>query len=285
VVKKLKNIGDLSFDSRNINKGTEKGGELLKKSLQEVGAGRSVLADMNGVLIAGNKTIEQAAAAGINKIRVVQTTGDEIVVVQRTDIDINSADGAKMKILDNTVSKHNYLEDAEVSEAICEEVQIDGVEYGLMPAKIDVEEDNFVPNILITPITEPGDIYELNGHRFTCGSSTDPEVVKKTLAGAKPILMVTDPPYGVKYDPTWRHTAGIINSSRQGKVQNDDIVDWTSAYMLFPGSITYVWHGDRHARQVAENLETCGFDIVCQIIWNKQQMVFSGGDYHWKHEP
>lgn len=131
MVKKIKNIGDLKFDSKNINKGTELGGELLKKSLKEVGAGRSVLADMNGVLIAGNKTIEQAAGAGISKIRVVQTTGDEIVVVQRTDIDINSPDGAKMKILDNTVSKHNYLEDAKVSEAICEEVKIDPAEYGL----------------------------------------------------------------------------------------------------------------------------------------------------------
>lgn len=131
MVKKIKNIGDLKFDSKNINKGTERGGELLKKSLQEVGAGRSVLADMNGVLIAGNKTIEQAAGAGISKIRVVQTTGDEIVVVQRTDIDINSVEGAKMKILDNTVSKHNYLEDAEISEAICEEVHLEPAEYGL----------------------------------------------------------------------------------------------------------------------------------------------------------
>ena len=54
------------------------------------------------------------------------------------------------------------------------------------------------------PITVLGDIYELNGHRLVCGDSTLPEYVEKCLAGAEPVLMVTDPPYGVNYDPSWR---------------------------------------------------------------------------------
>jgi hypothetical protein len=131
MAKKIKKIEDLSFDSRNINLGSEKGNALLHKSLQEVGAGRSVLADKNGVLIAGNKTIEAAGQVGITKIKVVETKGDEIIVVQRTDLDINSETGTKMKILDNTVSKHNYVEDCEVVEIICEEYEISAAEYGL----------------------------------------------------------------------------------------------------------------------------------------------------------
>lgn len=284
--KKIRGLKDLSFDNKNINQGSEFGSALLTKSLTEVGAGRSVLADKNGVLIAGNKTVEAFGAVGNTKIRVVETTGDELVVVQRTDLDINSVEGAKMKVLDNTVSKHNYIEDAAVAEAICEEYDLNKAELGLTAdVEQEAQEDGFDAVPPLNPITVLGDVYELNQHRISCGSSTDADVVNKTLDGAKPILMVTDPPYGVNYDPTWRHSAGIINSRRQGKVQNDDKASWVEVYSLFSGDITYVWHGDRHAKTVAEDLEKSGFDIVCQIVWNKQQIVLSRGDYHWKHEP
>jgi hypothetical protein len=131
MAKKIKKISDLVFDKKNINKGSEYGTYLLEKSLKELGAGRSVLADKNGVLIAGNKTVEKFHEIGMDKIKVVETDGNELVVVQRVDLDINSPEGAKMKILDNTVSKHNYIEDVEVAEVVCEEFEIEAVEFGL----------------------------------------------------------------------------------------------------------------------------------------------------------
>jgi DNA modification methylase len=285
-LKKIKKITDLQFDDENINKGSEFGSSLLAKSLQEVGAGRSVLADKNGVLIAGNKTIEQASQLGMTKIKVVETKGDELVVVQRTDLDIKYKLGAKMKILDNTVSRHNYVEDADVALAVCEEFSIDGADLGLMPLDVqEAEEDGFVTTPPLKPITKSGDIYELNQHRFTCGDSCDRPTVEKTLAWCSPVLLITDPPYGVNYDPAWRQKMGISKSNRVGKVQNDDRCSWREAYSLFSGEVAYVWHASRNAKTVAEDLEVCGFKIVCQIIWNKQQIVLSRGDYHWKHEP
>lgn len=126
-----KKIHELKFDEKNINKGTEYGNALLEKSLREVGAGRSILIDKNGVIIAGNQTAAKAGELGIEDVIVVPTDGKSLIAVQRMDIDINSPDGAKMKILDNTVSKHNYIEDAEVMEAICEEYEIEQSQYGL----------------------------------------------------------------------------------------------------------------------------------------------------------
>jgi len=114
---------------------------------------------------------------------------------------------------------------------------------------------------------------------------TDVRVVERLLGDDKVDMTFTDPPYGVNYDPTWRHRVGINDSERVGKVDNDGRIDWTQSYSLAPCDICYVWHGGRHAAEVAENLESCGYSIVCQIVWNKQQMVFSRGDYHWKHEP
>ena len=94
------NIEDLKQDSRNFNKGSEQGQELMERSFKEMGAGRSILIDRNGNIIAGNKSQKAAIAAGIKKVRIVETTGDELVAVKRTDVDIDSAEGRKMAYLD-----------------------------------------------------------------------------------------------------------------------------------------------------------------------------------------
>jgi hypothetical protein len=97
--------------------------------------------------------------------------------------------------------------------------------------------------------------------------------------------MVTDPPYGVKYNPKWRHRAGVNKSSRVGQVRNDERADWAEAWALFPGTIAYVWHGALHATTVADSLIHRGFTIRSQIIWAKERLVIGRGDYHWQHEP
>jgi DNA modification methylase len=102
--------------------------------------------------------------------------------------------------------------------------------------------------------------------------------------------MVTDPPYGVEYDPAWRQRAaeqGLLAyaTRRVGKVANDDRVDWREAWALFPGNVIYCWHAGRHASSVQASIESSGFEIRCQIIWAKPHFPISRGHYHWRHEP
>ncbi len=66
--------------------------------------------------------------------------------------------------------------------------------------------------------------------------------------------MVTDPPYGVEYDPSWRNQTGAAKTKRTGKVLNDDRADWREAWALFTGDDAYVRHGALHAATVAESL-------------------------------
>jgi len=142
-----------------------------------------------------------------------------------------------------------------------------------------------VPELGKTAISRLGDVWRLGPHRLLCGDCTDPSLVEKALAGAKPQLMVTDPPYGVEYDPKWRHRAGVNVSKRVGKVDNDDRADWREAWALFPGDAVYVWHAALHATTVAESLAASGFQIRSQIVWAKDRLVLGRGDYHWQHEP
>jgi DNA modification methylase len=148
----------------------------------------------------------------------------------------------------------------------------------------NTDEDE-IPPLVAKAVSRAGDVWLLGKHRLICGDSTDPNVVGRLLTNAKPQLMVTDPPYGVNYDPEWRHRAGVNKSKRIGKVSNDEQADWGEAWALFPGRIAYVWHGALHAGTVAESLTKNDFSIRAQIIWAKERLVIGRGDYHWQHEP
>ena len=142
-----------------------------------------------------------------------------------------------------------------------------------------------VPELPVAPVSALGDAWLLGKHRLICGDCIDPLVVDRALGGVRPHLMVTDPPYGVAYDPAWRNRAGLGNTKRTGKVENDHRADWREAWALSPGAVAYVWHGALHAATVAESLEACEFKIRAQIIWAKDRLVLGRGDYHWQHEP
>jgi hypothetical protein len=87
-----------------------------------------------------------------------------------------------------------------------------------------------VPEPPVVPVSRLGDVWLLGRHRLVCGDCTDSAVVSAGLNGARPHLMVTDPPYGVEYDPAWRNeTLEGSRTARTGKVQNDDRADWTEA--------------------------------------------------------
>lgn len=142
-----------------------------------------------------------------------------------------------------------------------------------------------VPAPPATPASRPGDLWVLGKHRLICGDATNAADVARLLDGVSPHLLVTDPPYGVNYDPAWRGKLHGSEGLATGKVTNDDRADWREAWALFPGDVAYVWHGALHASTVAASLEAAGFAIRSQIVWDKTRLVIGRGDYHWQHEP
>jgi DNA modification methylase len=133
--------------------------------------------------------------------------------------------------------------------------------------------------------TRTGQVWLLGKHRLLCGDATRQHDVERAYGPLRPLVMVTDPPYGVSYDPSWRakHTGGKNYSL--GKIVNDWRWDWTAAYRLFVGDVAYVWHGGLHSGDVQRSLADAGFRLRAQIIWAKHSPVFSRGHYHWQHEP
>jgi DNA modification methylase len=140
------------------------------------------------------------------------------------------------------------------------------------------------------PASRAGDVWSLGPHRLVCGDSTNPEIVALALDGAAPHLMVTDPPYGVSYDPAWRGSEiserrGHRPTGAFGRVVNDDRADWREAFKHFAGDVAYVWHSSLHASEVQASLRAVGFGVRSQIVWDKCRLIISRGHYHWRHEP
>jgi len=282
---------DLKPDPQNANRGTDRGRTALAESLRAYGAGRAVLIDRKGRIIAGNKTVEQAKALGI-PLRVVKTDGRHLIAVQRDDLDLAVDPRAKaLAIADNRVGELDLEWDVDMLK----QLRADGLDLSAFWTEQEFDalfgdttdgltDENAAVEPGPTDIVR-GELVVLGRHRLLCGDATSAGDVAYLLSGATPVLMTTDPPYGVSYDPAWRHRVNPTQRTAVGRVANDDRSDWTAAWQLFPGAIAYVWHAALKAPTVAADLETAGFTIRSQIIWQKQHFALSRGDYHWAHEP
>ena len=128
--KELIDIEELRQDTLNFNKGTYEGEVLIKKSLERFKAGRSVLIDKNNNIIAGNKTVQAASTMGM-KVRVIETTGEELVAVKRTDIDLDSKEGRELALADNRTAQINLAWDEPNLEVAALQFGLDASDFGL----------------------------------------------------------------------------------------------------------------------------------------------------------
>jgi len=108
-------------DPQNANKGTVRGRGMVERSLQQYGAGRSVLVDRNGVIIAGNKTAEIAQELGI-PVTVIESDGTTLYAIKRTDLDMATDDAAKaLGVADNRASETGLEWDPDVLQSFMDD--------------------------------------------------------------------------------------------------------------------------------------------------------------------
>ncbi|MGC4026246.1 MAG: site-specific DNA-methyltransferase [Mesorhizobium sp.] len=263
--------------------------DQIATSMAEWGFTMPVLVNEKNEIIAGHGRILAAARLGYDTVPVMVARGwserqikayriadNKLALNAAWDVTLLSAELSELSGLESLIG---FSED--------ELVQL------LAHGNSGLTDPDEVPPLPDEPVTQPGDLWVCGNHRILCGDSTKAEDVGRLLRQAKPNLMVTDPPYGVQYDPSWRNKAArtsasmgnrAIGAGARGKVENDDRADWRDAWELFPGDVAYVWHAALHAATVAEGLLASGFVIRSQIIWDKTRLIIGRGDYQWRHE-
>lgn len=256
----------------------------LAASIREFGFIVPCIIDKDNVIIAGHGRVEGAKEAGHRLAPCIRAEH------------LTEAQVKAFRLMDNRVSQDaSWLDDIladelKALESLDFDLSLTGFDdkelQALLIDEAELARAEETPPVPENPVTVKGDVWVLGKHRIVCGDSTVATDVEKCLNGVKPHLMVTDPPYGVSYDPSWRAKLATQKPGTSlGTVKNDDRSDWTEAWQLFPGSIAYIWHGGLHSGSVLSSIEACGFQVRSQIIWVKQGFVFGRSDYHWQHEP
>lgn len=206
-------LSDLSQDKRNANKGTTEGHAIIEKSLSKLGTGRSIVVDKNGVIIAGNKTAIAAQSAGIDDATLVESDGTKLIVVQRTDLDLQHDSKAKeLAIADNRASELSLNWDEDILLELSEEISVcewfSGSEiesWGPVQDKIEEDLDEIVANCKGEDLyVSIGDVWFLGDHVLICrDSSIDDYFLKNSYD-----VVVYDPPWDASFDKNQFYNRG-----------------------------------------------------------------------------
>lgn len=294
------NIETLVQDDHNFNKGTDAGRELMERSFKQLGAGRSILIDKDGHIIAGNKSQLAAMAAGIKKVRIIETQGDELVAVKRTDLSLDSKEGRELALADNLTTQINLQWDEAELQSVAAQEGIDLEDWGMdAVAKKEAEEDDFDESTdNIETRCNKGDLWQLGEHRLLCGDSTKTEDVQRLMQGEQADLWLTDPPYNVDYSQARKDVEEALGGGSIHKdIENDTLS--TEDFLKFckdsftatvpslkKGGAFYVWTTQGHPMiQVCDALDSVGLHFRQQLVWVKQNFVLGRMDYKGQHEP
>ena len=286
---KAVDVVDLVEHPRKPNKHGDKQIALLAKIIRNQGWRNPIVVSADsGFIVAGHGRLMAAKVLNVEQVPVDYQPFD------------NEAEEYAHLIADNRIAELAEADKSELAKLVREledkiDLDLTGFDAPSLEELLATKEEKQVDaepktdkaaELQVKWKTEKGQLWKLGEHRLLCGDSTNAKDVERVLGDDKADIMVTDPPYGVNYDPSWRAEAGMtVNENKLGKVQNDDIADWTPAWQLFDGDVCYVYHAGAKAGTVQQSLEDSGFNIRSQIIWSKDKMALSRGDYHWQHEP
>lgn len=201
-------LKDLKQDKRNYRKHNKRNLELIKKSVDEVGLGRSVVIDSENEIICGNGLVSTLDKN--TKVKVIETDGSELVVVKRTDLKTEDAKRKQLAVMDNSTSDSSEFDIDLLEEDFSVETLNDwGLDVDLKLDDKEIIEDE-VPEQVETRC-KSGDIWQLGEHRLMCGDSTKVQDVDKLMNGEVADLLLTDPPYNVNYEGKTKDKLKIKN--------------------------------------------------------------------------
>src|SRR3984893_5906419 len=264
---------------------TEADIDKIAASIVEFGWTMPVLVDEKGIVIVGAARVAAAAKLRDKSIPVIVARGwseEQKRAYRLADNQLAARASWDFELLCNELRELDFA-GFDLGLIGFEPDQLETILAGL--GSSGLADPDSVPEVPDNPVTQRGDVWLLGDHRAGCGDSTSAADVAPVLARSEPHLMITDPPYGVGYDPSWRARRGLgAGKLARGKVLNDDRADWREAYALFPGDVAYIWYGALHGDIVGAGLAACGVARRAQIVWAKQHFTLGRGDYHWRHE-
>jgi hypothetical protein len=295
-------ITSLTPDPRNARRHDTRNLALIEQALREVGAARSIVVDETGVVLAGNATVAAAGQAGLERVRIVEADGSELVAVRRSGL--TQEQKRRLALLDNRTAELADW-DTEVLASLADEVDLADLWEPDELAELLGEEQppvtllgdpDAVPDPPAEPVTRPGDVWRLGSHRLLCGDATKPADVRRLMAGVRAPLMPTDPPYLVNYQggnhPQSWHNSPAVKDKHWDDYQEGDGAAFFTAFLrvaladaLTPNPALYQFHASSRQALVEQAWRANGLLLHQQLIWVKARAILTHSHYLWQHEP
>jgi len=262
--------------ARNARTHSQEQVKQIQASLREFGFINPILIDKDFNIIAGHGRLLAAKAEGLTKVpcvliehlteaqkRAYILAGNKIAENACWDVEMLKIELTELQDLDFNLELTGFA-DMEIDELLFEEAD-------------EAKEDDFEIVLTANPKSKLGDIYQLGRHRLMCGDSTNKATVEKLMDGKKADMVFTDPPYGVDYE-------GINNDSRSGLERLLRAAFENYRENCIDGASVYCFHSDKCA-DIFHNVFRSFCHFSSMIIWEKQSLVLSQGDYQSIHEP
>ena len=285
----------IKLDKRNARVHSKDNKNQIKKSIDELGAGRSVVIDNENCVIGGNGVFEQW---GNRPTKIIESDGTELIVVKRTDLATNDSKRKALALADNKINASSKFDDEKIAELLGEidsdfilsagfnEKEIKNLleKYNDSDEPPEGEGEEKTESI---PQTKSGDVYILGNHRLMCGSSIIKEDVAKLCNNQEMDLCVTDPPYNIAYKGATEDQLTIKNDD----MSNEDFYKfllgfYENAFFFFKkGGAIYVSFASIEYDNFRKGFVDSGLLYKADLVWVKNNSTLGRGDYNWKHEP
>jgi hypothetical protein len=280
-------MADLKLDPQNANRGTPRGRGMVERSLQQYGAGRSILISADDIALAGNKTLEIARELGI-PVQVIESDGRTLYAIKRTDLSYDDPRARELAIADNRASETGLEWDPEVLQGFLDD-GLDLEQFWFEDELADLlagdagdvqglTDPDDVPEPPADPITKPGDVWLLGEHRVMCGDSTVVTDVDRLMQGRKADMVFTDPPYGIDYQDVKGKFRRIANDGLDASSVIED------ALSIHPTVPTYVCCNWRSLAFICDAMSRSGLSPKACIVWDKEVPIQHLDKFYKQHE-
>jgi DNA modification methylase len=251
--------------------------EAVANSIKSFGFKVPIVITSDNIIIAGHTRLKAAISLDLKEVPCIIAD------------DLNEDQIKAFRLADNKTGEIATWDFSKLEAEILD-IDMDMLQFGFeeleegLPDNASDDDFNIDEEIPETPFSQPGDIYELDGHRVMCGDSTSEVDVAKLVDGRQVDMIFTDPPYNVDYEGT------------AGKIKNDKMEDNSFYLFLYdafnnmfqnikPGGAIYVCHADTEGLNFRNAFKNAGFKLAECLIWVKNALVLGRQDYHWRHEP
>lgn len=294
-------IETLALDPANARVHPDRNLDAIKSSLKRFGQQKPIVVDGDGIVRAGNGTLEAARQLGWKEIAIVRTK-------------LRGAEAIAFAIADNRTSDLSHFDDAILGRQIDallrdRECGINLDELGFNDKELDAllkaaaEEDRRDlddpgPLAVVQCVSQTGDLWNLGEHRLLCGDSLKIDDVNRVMAGDKSVLLATDPPYGVDYKgddrPVGEGQTGKGGKNWEHVYREIDIENYPEFFrVVMQNAVSvcierlpvYVWHADRQINAIRAGFDANGLLLHQIIIWYKPRPLMSHAFFRYRHEP